>query len=128
MHSELAAPPQDLVIVVDDDAAVRTSLEFSFEVEGYAVRTYAEPSKLLAELDLPRRGCLVTDYHLPGTNGLALIDELRRRGVTIPAILITSAPSRTLAARAAAGGVAIVEKPFLGNKLSEAVQFAISNQ
>ena len=126
MHTKLPAPPKGLVIVVDDDTGVLTSLELFFEVDGYAVRTYSEPDKLLAELDFPSHGCLVTDYHLPGTNGLALIAELRKRGVTIPAILITGASNPALAARAAACGVPIVEKPSLGNKLNEAVHAALT--
>ena len=58
--------------------------------------------------DLPGHGCLVLDYNLPDMNGLALLQILRQRGTTMPAILITTHPSRALCARASAMGIRIV--------------------
>jgi two-component system response regulator FixJ len=124
MQAQPAVPPPNLVVVIDDDMAVRNSLKFSLEVEGYAVRAYAGAEDLINETELPRPGCLIMDQHLPGTNGLAALDELRRRGVLMPAILITSHPSAAVRARAAAGGVPIIEKPLLGNTLLDAVHAA----
>ena len=125
----MAASPQldghkSLVVVIDDDVAVRNSLAFALEIEGYAVRAYAEAGNLLEETDLPRRGCLIIDYNLPGMNGLAALDKLRQRGMLMPAILITSHPSPALRARAAAAGIRIIEKPLLGNTLLDAVHDA----
>jgi FixJ family two-component response regulator len=111
MQNRAVSPP-DLIVVIDDDVAVRNSLKFSLEVEGFEVHAYAEASTLLDEAELPRRGCLIIDYNLPGMNGLAALDTLRRRGVAMPA-------------SAAAAGVAIVEKPLLGSALFDAVHDAI---
>jgi two-component system, LuxR family, response regulator FixJ len=124
MQNRAVSPP-DLIVVIDDDMAVRNSLKFSLEVEGFEVHAYAEAGTMLDEADLPRCGCLIIDYHLPGMNGLAALDILRRRGTRIPAILITSHPSPALRARAAAAGVAIVEKPLLGSGLLDAIHDAI---
>ena len=55
----------DVILVVDDDAAVRNALKFALEVEGFSVRLYATPEALLAEKDLPAAGCLVIDYRMP---------------------------------------------------------------
>jgi two-component system response regulator FixJ len=126
MHKELAVPQPDPVVVIDDDDAVRNSLQFSLEVEGYAVRAYEGAGKLLQEADLPRCGCLIIDYNLPDTDGLTALGKLRDRGVRAPAILITTNPSPALRARAAAANVPIVEKPLLGNTLLEAVHEAIA--
>jgi CheY-like chemotaxis protein len=88
MQREFAVPLRDLVVVIDDDVAVRNSLQFSLEIDGYAVQAYAGAGKPLDEADLAGRGCLVIDYNLLGTDGLAVLARLRARGVLMPAILI----------------------------------------
>jgi two-component system response regulator FixJ len=127
MQEQPAVSPPNLVVVVDDDVAVRNSLKFSLEVEGYAVQAYAGADTLLDAAELPRSGCLIIDYNLRGTDGLAAVRELRRRGALMPAILITSHPSAALRARAAAAGVPIIEKPLLGNTLLDTVRHAFSS-
>lgn len=119
-------PSLPTVVLVDDDAAVAHALQFSFELDGFRVRTYAEGGSLLAREDLPEVGCLVLDYNLPGMNGLELLGRLRRRRVSLPAILITTNPNAALRARAAAAGVPIVEKPLLTDALLDRVREAIA--
>jgi two-component system, LuxR family, response regulator FixJ len=114
------AGPQ--VIVVDDDLAVRNSLKFSLEVEGFAVRVYPGGTELLNDTELPRGGCLVIDQNMPGMNGLDLVGQLRARDVAVPAILITSYPTAALRERAAKAGVTIVEKPFLETALIDRIR------
>mgnify|MGYP001250003477 CR=1 FL=1 len=109
-----------IVHVVDDDPAVCSALKFAFEIEGFCVRTYGNPGELLA--DLPCDGCVIVDYNLPGLDGLELIHELDLRHVHLPSFLITSNPSQSVRRRASAQGVAIIEKPLLGNQLAEAVR------
>jgi two-component system, LuxR family, response regulator FixJ len=111
-----------LVIVVDDDVAVRNSLKFSLEVEGFAVRAYSGGIELLNDPELPRGGCLVIDQNMPGMNGLDLVAQLRAREIALPAILITSYPTAALSARAAKAGVPIIEKPFLGTALVDRIR------
>ena len=123
-----ARPPskaENVVLIVDDDPAVRNSLKFSLEIEGYVVRVFSTGRSLLAETKLPIHGCVIADYRLPDTNGLDLIRGLRGRGVALPAILITSDPGPLLRARAKLDGVAIIEKPLLGNALAEAIRSAV---
>jgi two-component system, LuxR family, response regulator FixJ len=78
------------VLLVDDDLAVRSSLKFVLELEGLAVRAYASGAELLADPNLPRSGCLVVDFHLPGMNGIELVDRLGERHLRYPVIMITS--------------------------------------
>jgi len=120
-HQELSAPGF-VVIVLDDDLAVRNSLKFSLEVEGFTVRSYATGAELLNAADQPDRGCLVVDQHMPGMSGLDLIDLLRRRHFSAPAILITSDPSVPVRERASKASVPIVEKPLLGNALLQTIR------
>ena len=82
--------PYTVVIVVDDDTAVRNSLKFSLEIEGFAVLAYRCAADLLDSSDPPDCGCFVVDQNLPGITGLDLIAKLRERRIQAPAILITS--------------------------------------
>jgi two-component system, LuxR family, response regulator FixJ len=111
-----------LVIVVDDDLAVRNSLKFSLEIEGFAVRDYPGGMELLNDRELPRGGCLVIDQNMPGINGLDVVAQLRGRQVSVPAILITSHPTAALSQRAARAGIPIVEKPLLGDALVDRIR------
>jgi CheY-like chemotaxis protein len=79
MHRELEVSQADPIVIIDDDVAVRNSLQFSLEVEGYAVRAYEGAGKLLDEADLPRCGCLIIDYSLPDIDGLTALDNGTRR-------------------------------------------------
>jgi two-component system response regulator FixJ len=115
-----------VVIVIDNDLALRNSLKFAFEIEGFSVRIYRDGAELLGEVELPRRGCLVIDYNLPGMSGLTLLDKLRERGVSMQAILITTHPSAAVCRRAAVAGISIIEKPLLGNTLIEGVRHALN--
>jgi two-component system, LuxR family, response regulator FixJ len=117
-----SAIPRYVVIVIDDDLAVRNSLKFSLEVEGLTVRSYATGAELLSAGDLALCSCLVVDQNMPGMNGLDLITLLRARHVAAPAILITSHPSPSLRERAQRAGVPIVEKPLLGNALLDKIR------
>jgi two-component system response regulator FixJ len=117
-----ASADKPLVIVVDDDQAVRNALKFWLEVEGFAVRTYAAGRDLLNETALPTEGCLVIDQDMPGMKGLDLVSSLRERAVGAPAILMTSLPSATTRERAARVRVPIVEKPMLSTALLDVIR------
>jgi two-component system response regulator FixJ len=115
-----------VVAVVDDDIAVRGSLKFSLEIEGFAVRTYANGDDLLGEADLADFACFIIDQRLQGMSGFELVAAMRRQRIDAPVILITSQPTIILRERAARAGIPIVEKPLLGTSLLERVQAAIA--
>jgi FixJ family two-component response regulator len=108
------APPT--VVLVDDDVALLQALRFSLEIDGYQVAT-CETGEQLMQMALPAEACLVIDFRLSGLSGLDALDDLRRRGVTLPAILITSYASPSLHARARRAQATVVEKPLLGDVL-----------
>jgi two-component system response regulator FixJ len=114
------------VLIVDDDAAVRSALKFALEVEGFEVRLYAGPEVLLADADLPRCGCLVIDYRMPVMDGLELIGALRKRHVSMPAILITGRANNELRRLAAKWGASqVLEKPLSDGALVESIRQAL---
>jgi FixJ family two-component response regulator len=118
------ASARPLVVIVDDDPAIRSSLAFSLQLEGFSVRSYASSTDLLGDDMTAEASCLVVDYQLPGMNGLDLVAELRRRQIAAPAILITTHPSAAVRERAMATGVAIIEKPLLGDALFHEIHAA----
>jgi FixJ family two-component response regulator len=118
----------DVVLVVDDDTAVRGALKFALEVEGFRVRAYNGPVALLGENNLPRFGCLVVDYRMPVIDGLELISVLRERGVTAPALVITGRSSKDLEAQATKLGIReVLEKPLPDGALVAAVRAAMAS-
>src|SRR4051794_36819346 len=117
---------QRLVVIVDDNPAVRGALAFSLQTEGFLVRSYANGADLLVGAPVNNKSCLVIDYQLPGMNGLDLLVELRRRHVAAPAILITTHPSALVRERAASSGMAVIEKPLLGDALFTEIRAAFA--
>jgi FixJ family two-component response regulator len=117
--------PHATVLLVDDDPAVRSSLAFALQVEGFDVRAYASGSELLADPDLPRHGCLIVDHRMPEMTGLEVVESLRERQISLPAILITTDPTAGLRREAARAGIALIEKPLLGDTLFQGIRAAL---
>jgi two-component system, LuxR family, response regulator FixJ len=114
MTSQAAARlAKQIIVVVDDDDAVRDSLRNLMEVEGFVVRDFSSGQDLLNEASLSAIGCLVVDYDMPAMNGLELVSALRGRGVSFPAILFTGNSGQHVRDRAAAISAVVVEKPGL---------------
>ena len=120
------APSSPTVVLVEDDSALLAALKFALEVEGYAASGFHTGEELLA-MQLPsHNACLVIGDKLEGISGLDALETLRARGVSLPAILITSyAPGvRVRAARAKA---VVVEKPLLGDSLMARIRALLAH-
>jgi FixJ family two-component response regulator len=116
------ARKRQLVMVVNDDAAMRDAMQFALHLEGAEVCLHETGEGLLADPGLPDCACLVLKFHLPEVDGLEVLRRVRARGLEMPAILLTSNATPALRARAAAAGVWLVlEKPIMDGALVNAV-------
>ena len=120
MDVPLALPP--MLLLVDDDPAVLASLIFSLELEGFAVDAFDSGEAVSARTELAQHACLILDYRLPGIDGLSLLHQLRERGETCPAIIITSNPTRAIRQRTIEAGAVLIEKPLLSDSLTTAIR------
>jgi two-component system response regulator FixJ len=119
-------PPNSLVHVIDDDDAVRDSLEFLLRSAKIEVRTYDSATTFLNRTSDDRLGCIVTDVRMPGMSGVDLLRQLRARGSTMPVIIITGHGDIQLAVEAMKIGAAdFLEKPFDDEALLASVKLAL---
>ena len=115
-----------IIAIVDDDTAVRNSLKFTLEIEGFVVCIFASAQELLGSNGLTNFECLIVDQDMPGMTGLELIAALRDQGVKVPALLISGRLTPAMANQASAAEVVAIEKPFLGNGLSDSIRAAVA--
>ena len=115
--------PHQIVLIVDDDQAVRDALKFALELEGMSVHACGSGKLLLQHPELASADCLVIDYKMPEMDGLAVLEALKKRGIGVPTILITSALNKDIERQAIAKGVAnILEKPLVEDILLKAIR------
>ena len=117
-----------LVIVVDDDAAVRNSLKFFLEIDGFAVRTYGSAEELVDADYLSDCRCLIVDQDMPRMTGLELVEALRKKGAEVPAILVSGNVTQALITLASGAGLPVVEKPVVGDGLIELIRATIDTK
>lgn len=114
------------VFVIDDNPGVRKSVRALFESADLAVETYATSEEFLATYRSERAGCLLLDVRLRQSNGLDVQDELRRRKVSLPIIVLTGHGTVATSVRALkAGALDFLQKPAPPTLLLERVRAAI---
>jgi len=115
-----------VIHVVDDDAAMRDSLAFLLDVNGFQPKTYDSANAFLADVAVDMAACVVSDIRMPGMNGIELVRQLKRKGSVCPVILITGHGDVGLAVEAMkAGAVDFIEKPFDDAVLLGAIRTAL---
>ena len=123
------ASQTEIVYVVDDEEAVRDSLRWLLEGQGFRVTAYDSAERFLAALPPGASGtapgCLIADVRMPGMSGTELHDELIRRGIDLPLIFITGHGSVPMAVTSMKkGAVDFLEKPFNDEQLCVLVSSA----
>jgi FixJ family two-component response regulator len=110
------------VLLVEDDAAVRRSLQLLLRAKGYDVRAYSSPLGLAGDAEALRADCLVADLMMPDKDAVDLLADLRAAGWAGPALLISGhlTPEREARARAAGFG-SVLPKPLADLTIADAV-------
>lgn len=109
------------VLLLVEDEAVSGAIRFALEVEEIEVVVYADFAALQQAVGQPGSR-IVIDRGPDGTEALGLLEQLRMKGMTAPAVILASTPARGLDARLAALDAVLVEKPLLRNELVAAVR------
>lgn len=101
------------VYVVDDDEAVRDSLQWLLEGSGYRVRGFESAETFLARYDPREVACLIVDVRMPGMTGLELQDSLAERHSPLPVVFITGHGDVPMAVNTMKkGAMDFIQKPF----------------
>ncbi len=117
---------QATVFVVDDDQAIRSSLQWLIESVGLKVETYPTADDFMGNYYPGRSGCLLLDVRMPGMSGLELQEHLVQKQIRIPVIIITGHGDVPMAVRAMkSGAVDFIEKPFNDELLLESIRKAL---
>jgi len=112
--------------VVDDDAAIRDSLEWLLKSRGVAVRSWVSGEAFLDGLSATPRGCVILDIRMEGMSGIEVFDQLLARGFGLPVIFLTGHGEVQMAVGALKrGAFDFVEKPFNDNQLVDRVLEAL---
>jgi two-component system response regulator FixJ len=115
-----------VVYVVDDDEAVRDSLQLLLESVDLKCTTYPSASEFLDGHDPNQHSCLVADIRMPGMSGLDLQEELNKRASTIPILFITGHGDVPMAVDAMkSGALDFIQKPFRDQDLLDRIHEAL---
>jgi len=117
---------QPFIAVVDDDIAVRESLESLIRSVGMEVRVFGSAEEFLNSVDGRKPDCLVLDVRLPGMSGFELQHHLVARKCKVPVIFMTAHgyDERARSDASSAWTVAYLTKPFSEDELLGAVDAA----
>jgi FixJ family two-component response regulator len=114
------------VYIVDDDEGMRDSLRLLLTSIGLNAEVYQYPTEFLEQSRISDHACLVTDLRMPVMNGIELIEAVRKKGWSIPMIVISAHGDIRYAVRALRlGAIDFIEKPFNDQDLLDAIQNAL---
>ena len=115
------------ILVIDDEAAIRESLEVLLTLEGYAVTMAADGEEGLRILDQESFDLLLLDLALPGQSGLELLPLIKERHPEMPVIMITAYGTVDNVVDAVrAGAENFVQKPWDNEKLLADIRSAVA--
>jgi two-component system, LuxR family, response regulator FixJ len=119
--------PEAIIYVIDDDEAVRHSLEFLLKSASLKVHAFDSAKAFLDFLPQAQAGCVITDVRMPDITGIELLQRLKTAKFDLPVIVITGHGDISLAVEAMKiGAVDFLEKPFNDDQLLAAVRAALA--
>ena len=121
-------PRIPLISIVDDDEALRRSLDNLIRSAGLRARGFASAEAFLESNQLSETDCLILDVRMPGMSGLELQRQLALTNSDLPIIFITAQGDQDQRTRALeAGAVAFLYKPFYDEQLLQAINTALKD-
>jgi FixJ family two-component response regulator len=116
-----------VIVLVEDDAGLRTALERVLSASGFDAHAYGSAEDVLADGFFVGADCLIVDLNLPAMSGLDLVGRLRRRGVDAPAVVITAHDKASIRDEVQRRGIEhFLVKPFLGSALVRLVDSIVA--
>ena len=114
------------VYVIDDDEAMRDSLQFMLDSADFQVKLFDSAHRFLDALSTLQFGCVVSDIRMPGIDGIALLKQLKASHGSLPVIIMTGHGDVPLAVEAMKlGAVDFLEKPFEDDRLIGMIELAL---
>jgi DNA-binding NtrC family response regulator len=127
--SDSSVPTMGSVLIIDDEAAIRESLQTLLEMDGYSTETAESGKEGLTRAGEKPFDLILLDVALPDVNGIDLLAELRQRDPNLPVIIITAYGTVENAVRAMQSGAAnFVQKPWDNEKLLADVRAAVARR
>ncbi|MGO3933276.1 response regulator FixJ [Rhodopseudomonas pseudopalustris] len=119
-------PHKGHVYVIDDDPAMRDSLEFLLDSADYAVTLYESALTFLDSMPSLPFGCIVSDVRMPGMDGMDLLKQLKSERARLPVVMMTGHGDVPLAVEAMKlGAIDFIEKPFDDDRLISMIDAAL---
>lgn len=110
------------VLLVEDDSDLREAISITLRMGGIEFAAFETAEEALTELDPETDQMLVTDFRLPGMNGLQLLEQARLKNAQLPVVVMTAYADTQLAVQALKGGARdFLIKPFLPQQLLEVI-------
>ena len=124
--SDIPVPSSPVIVIIDDDEAVRVATSSLIRSFGYDTCIFASAEDFLASGMDSEASCLITDVQMPGIGGMELQRILVARSCPVPIVFMTAFGNETIRKRAlAAGAFCFLEKPFDGDTIVRCLQDAI---
>jgi two-component system response regulator FixJ len=122
-------PTERTVYVLDDDEAVRRSLERLLGSANFEPVTFERPDLFLTAARTFKAGCVLLDVRLPGMNGLEVQEQLNRIRNDLPVIVMTAQGDVQTAVRAMkSGAIDFLEKPYSDQALLGSIEAALARE
>jgi CheY-like chemotaxis protein len=123
---EPASAGRGLVLIVDDEAAIRFGVGEALRASGYEVEAVADGGEALERLAARRFEAVLSDISMPGMSGVELLRRVRALDFDLPVILLTGDPRLETAIQAVdAGALRYLQKPVSSDEIARALETAV---
>lgn len=117
------------IVIIDDDHSFRVATEWLMKSIGFDVAGYESAQSFLEGCPKRDTDCIISDINMPGMTGIELKQRLNEERIEVPVIFVSAQTDPNLPRRVIeCGGYALLQKPFHGQNLIDAINQAIGNR